>query len=160
MNIFSRIQELAEIKGISLYLLSQVTGISQSIFSRLKTESTGKLNRKNLGIVAEYFCVNPEWLLTGKGEMLKGNTSNVSGSGNLTNTGDGNSINVGGSVVNVSLPPDGQYKIIKPDGTVELHSMASINTDQRKIEELERTLALKDEIIKAKDETISVLRSR
>lgn len=67
MNIFSRISELADIKRVTMYQLSQETGISQSVFSRLKKDSTVKLNRKNLDILANYFCVNSEWLATGIG---------------------------------------------------------------------------------------------
>lgn len=67
-SIYPRIKELADIRGISMYTLSQDTGISQSVLSRLKTESTAKLSRKNLEILANYFCVNIDWLATGRGD--------------------------------------------------------------------------------------------
>lgn len=71
MNIFSRIQELADIKQVTMYAVSQDTGISQSVFSRLKNEPTTKLNRKNLEILANYFCVNANWLATGIGDRYE-----------------------------------------------------------------------------------------
>lgn len=69
MNILSRIQQLSDIKRVTMYTISQETGISQSVFSRLKTETTAKLSRKNLDILANYFCVNADWLATGSGDM-------------------------------------------------------------------------------------------
>lgn len=69
MNLYYRIKELANIRGITMYVLSQDTGISQSVFSRLKHDNTVKLNRKNLELLANYFCVNVDWLTTGKGEV-------------------------------------------------------------------------------------------
>lgn len=79
MNIISRIQELADNKGISMYNISQDTGISQSVLSRLKNNKTAKLSRLNLEILAQYFGVNSNWLATGEGkkyrtELLKGPT--------------------------------------------------------------------------------------
>lgn len=69
MNVLSRIQQLSDIKRVTMYTISQETGISQSVFSRLKTETTAKLSRKNLDILANYFCVNTDWLATGSGDM-------------------------------------------------------------------------------------------
>lgn len=69
MNTLSRIQQLSNKKGVTMYTISQETGISQSVFSRLKTETTAKLSRKNLDILANYFCVNADWLATGSGDM-------------------------------------------------------------------------------------------
>lgn len=69
MNVISRIQELANTKGVSMYIISQDTGISQSVLSRLKTNKTAKLSRINLEILANYFCVNPDWLATGEGDQ-------------------------------------------------------------------------------------------
>ena len=71
MNIFKRIQELADIKHVTMYVVSQDTGVSQSVFSRLKNEPTAKLNRKNLEVLANYFCVNANWLATGSGDRYE-----------------------------------------------------------------------------------------
>ncbi|AVM53352.1 hypothetical protein JN06_01390 [Bacteroides zoogleoformans] len=68
MNIFNRIQELADIKGVTMYVISQDTGISESVFSRLKKKSNASIGKKNLLILANYFCVNEHWLATGEGE--------------------------------------------------------------------------------------------
>lgn len=68
MNIISRIEELSNIKRVSMYTISQETGISQSVLSRLRTNKTTQLSRKNLEILANYFCVNADWLATGKGD--------------------------------------------------------------------------------------------
>lgn len=70
MNLFERIERLAENKGLTIYKLSVETGISQSVFSRLKTNSTNSLSMNNANTLAEYFQVDRDWLLTGKGDML------------------------------------------------------------------------------------------
>ena len=69
MNIMERVKELAEKKGITMYSLSQETGISQSTFSRL-IAGKGEMSRKNLKTLADYFQVNLDWLVTGEGEKL------------------------------------------------------------------------------------------
>lgn len=67
MNIAERVKQLAEKKGITMYILSSETGISQSTLSRFIT-GKGEISRKNLKKISEYFNVNLDWLVTGEGE--------------------------------------------------------------------------------------------
>ncbi len=57
MKLGERILELANRKGITMYTLSQETGISQAALSRLKSGHTKKINRKSCKLLLEYFNV-------------------------------------------------------------------------------------------------------
>jgi transcriptional regulator with XRE-family HTH domain len=68
MNIFDRIKQLAETRGVSMYAVSRDTGISQATLSRLKNQKTLNISPSSLEMLANYFSVNREWLLTGEGD--------------------------------------------------------------------------------------------
>ncbi|OXA83783.1 hypothetical protein B0A56_00635, partial [Flavobacterium columnare NBRC 100251 = ATCC 23463] len=63
------IMQYLEIKGISKYEFYQKTGVSNGILSQKNGMSEDNL----LKFLSYYSDVNPEWLLTAKGEMLKTN---------------------------------------------------------------------------------------
>lgn len=70
-----RILQYAEKKGITKYEIYQNTGISNGIFSQ-----KGGLSEDNLLKFLSYYAdISPEWLLTGKGSMLKSDTTNDTG---------------------------------------------------------------------------------
>lgn len=76
----------------------------------------------------------------------------------------------GNNFVQVTLPDKGTQKIIKPDGTIEITSAAlndqsytdssTNNRLREKIEDMERLIKSLQDTIKAKDETIEILRSQ
>lgn len=66
MKASDRIRELADKKAISMYSLSQETGISQSTLSRFLS-GKGDISRRNLKILSDYFRVGLDWLITGEG---------------------------------------------------------------------------------------------
>lgn len=66
--MYSRILGLCKITGDTMYSLSKHTGISESTLSRLKNNGQSRISTKNLLLLANYFCVNPDWLKTGEGE--------------------------------------------------------------------------------------------
>lgn len=68
MAIGDRIKQLIDIKGVTAYIVSAKTGISQATLSRLMSNATKKPNINNIELLANYFNVNPDWLLTGNGE--------------------------------------------------------------------------------------------
>jgi transcriptional regulator with XRE-family HTH domain len=70
MNLYTRIIELANVTGDTMYSLAKHSGVSESVLSRLKSNSQVKLSKKNLILLANYFCVNQDWLLTGEGEKF------------------------------------------------------------------------------------------
>jgi hypothetical protein len=61
------ILKYANYKGFSKYEIYQKTGISRSVLS----QNNGLTEDNLLKFLAYYTDVNPEWLLTGKGEMLR-----------------------------------------------------------------------------------------
>lgn len=65
MGIGERITQLLEKKGITAYMLSNETGISQATLSRIINKNT-KPNASNLKALSEYFQVSQTWLVTGK----------------------------------------------------------------------------------------------
>lgn len=67
-NIYSRILELSRISGDTMYSLSKHSGVSESVLSRMKSNPTGRVSKKNLILLANYFCVNLDWLETGEGD--------------------------------------------------------------------------------------------
>lgn len=97
--------------------------------------------------------------------FIKGNKANnqINVASNIGNI-------AGNNLIQVTLPDQGTQKIIKPDGTVEISSTALINqgnidssTNDRlkeKIEDMERLIKSLQDTIKAKDETIEILRSQ
>lgn len=67
MSIKERIQQYANIKGISIYQLEKDAGMSKSSWNRTKNISSEACSN----LVNIYTDISPEWLLTGEGEMLK-----------------------------------------------------------------------------------------
>jgi hypothetical protein len=65
---------------------AQRIGISQTSFNDILNGAEPKFSTLKKIIEAEPL-INPTWLLTGKGEMLKTGSINVVGDGNLSNTG-------------------------------------------------------------------------
>lgn len=70
MEIFERIGQLIRDKGVTPYKISVDTGINQAILSRIINGTTKKPQYSTLKLLAEYFNVSIDWLLTGEGEML------------------------------------------------------------------------------------------
>ena len=70
MGLIDRIKQLSEKKGVTRYDIARATGISEASLSRIWNEQTSKPQQKTVKILAEYFNVNLNWLLTGEGEML------------------------------------------------------------------------------------------
>jgi uncharacterized phage infection (PIP) family protein YhgE len=67
------ILKYAEYKGISKYEIYQKTGISRSVLS----QSNGMTEDNLLKFLAYYSDVNPNWLLTSEGEMLKSDVEHI-----------------------------------------------------------------------------------
>lgn len=110
-------------------------------------------------ISKEFPDLNIDWLLTGKGKMLNLNNSNV------TINGNENQNNIGGQMINISLPEKGSQKIIKPDGSIEIQNSGLGNNNSNEINRLKEELHLKEielakceAIIKSKDDMICMLK--
>ncbi|MBT0573695.1 peptidase S24 [Riemerella anatipestifer] len=71
-NTVSRIKEFIEYKGISVRGFEESVGFSNGSFaSQYKNNRTIGVDKVE-NILREYTEINPEWLLTGRGSMLKG----------------------------------------------------------------------------------------
>lgn len=67
MGVKDRIQQYANLKGISIYQLEKNAGMSKSSWNRTKTLSSESC----ANLVSIYTDLSAEWLLTGEGSMLK-----------------------------------------------------------------------------------------
>lgn len=63
-----RVKKLIENKGVTAYEVAAKTGISESTLSRIISKDS-KPNLRNSEILAEYFEVSKQYLLTGVGDM-------------------------------------------------------------------------------------------
>lgn len=66
-----RINYLIDKKGVSQYRVSKDTGVSQSVLTRIRSERSPQtaLQSDTAKVLASYFEVSSEWLLSGKGSM-------------------------------------------------------------------------------------------
>lgn len=165
------------------------SGLSKSAFAKKIDMEQTTVNNQLLGkrgisidlvsnILKTFDQISAEWLITGKGAMIKGLSPDESKNAFGSIQGDSNTIeykNAGnvefGNNINVPLPETGTQKIIKPDGTVEIASVDSSNFElenaKREIEELRLTIShlkdnmsVKDELIASLKETIELLKHR
>jgi transcriptional regulator with XRE-family HTH domain len=65
ITISQRLVYLLDKKGITIYILSERTGIAQSTLGRVKNKNA-KPNKKNRKILADFFGVTVEWLIYGE----------------------------------------------------------------------------------------------
>lgn len=86
MNTYKdRLKKLIDNKGVTPYYLSQATGVSQATISRLRSDATAKPSISTNKKIADYFNVDTDWLLTGKGDMesCRSETANINGQSEL-----------------------------------------------------------------------------
>lgn len=146
----------------------------------LKDIVGGKLNKPSYAVLEKIvnstsLKISPDWLLSGKGEMIRQDV-NQSGWGNI-NTASGNvsveKIVQNDHSVNVALPEKGYQKIISSDGsetTIEAHSfdmdkIAQIEADNLKLREkleqydavLSENSTLKNKIMELQAQLITLL---
>ncbi len=73
-NTIERLLYFTETKGLSIRQFSKSVGISHSLLKKTTALGSDKLEN----ILSIYPEINPEWLLTGKGNMLKVETDDIS----------------------------------------------------------------------------------
>lgn len=128
---------------------ANIIGKSKSQMSEM-INGKRSISEQTVHIIASKFPdLNIDWLLYGEGEMIKNSGNFIQGDVN------GGVVQSGGSHqnINISLPSEGEQKIIRPDGTVEVQKSDSNYTRllEQRVEDLER-------IIKSKDEMIDLLK--
>lgn len=136
--------------GIKAPTFAKTIGVQYQRILDIQSGKTKRISPKLVdNIVEAYPKYNKVWLLTGEGEMIKNSGNFIQGDVN------GGVVQSGGSHqnINISLPSEGEQKIIRPDGTVEVQKSDSNYTRllEQRVEDLER-------IIKSKDEMIDLLK--
>lgn len=166
-SINDRIEEIANhyFKGNKRAFAKHIgipeTSISNYIGKKRKSKPSAEMLEKIVNILG----VNSEWLLTGKGSMLKEAMINesyndcvVSGDNSNNFKRNNNHVTIGNvsQNINISVPKEGNVKIIMPDGSVETYSFDLIqNLD--KIEQLKTRVTYLENLLASKDKIISLL---
>jgi len=75
MNIFSRIDQFIDFKGISKNEFRLKLGLSNSYMSKMQAKNGNIGSQIIEKIVRNYPEMNLTWLITGEGEMLSGNNT-------------------------------------------------------------------------------------
>lgn len=94
-------------------------GISIGYMSSKANTITSEVIEKTISAYPE---LNIEWLITGKGNMLKESSDvigSIQGDGNKIEYNNSGDVEVGNNI-NITLPESGTQKIVNPDGSVEL----------------------------------------
>lgn len=164
MNAKDRIQQYIDYKGISNSKFEIEVGLSNGYWRKTKSISSSVVEK----ILRIYSELNPLWVLTGEGEMLRPAT--ISTRDNLNISGGNKDVN---NNISISLPEKGTQKIIDPDGTVTIENTSSsvqnnlneIDMLNQRIQYLERivsgheaTIKSLETTIKSKDDLICILR--
>ncbi|WP_287937112.1 S24 family peptidase [Duncaniella freteri] len=74
-KILSRIQEIASREGITIGAMERMIGASKGVLSRAIANGTDIQSKWLMSIVENYPKYSGDWLLTGQGDMLKGEKS-------------------------------------------------------------------------------------
>lgn len=74
-KILSRIQEIASKEGITIGAMERIIGASKGVLSRAIANGTDIQSKWLMSIVENYPKYSGDWLLTGQGDMLKGEKS-------------------------------------------------------------------------------------
>ena len=80
-DFLSRIQTIADNQGITIGAIERNIGASKGVLSRAIMNKTDIQSKWIIRIVENYPQISPEWLLTGKGEMLSDKATNTADTG-------------------------------------------------------------------------------
>ncbi|MDD6211280.1 MAG: helix-turn-helix transcriptional regulator [Bacteroidales bacterium] len=169
-SVLERVKYLIDVKRLSVLSLSEIIGMPQTTVNnyilgkrRISLEFIEK-------IISSFGDVNPNWLLTGKGNAFDSpNEKQIAitgGSGNIAGNIGGSNM---GNTYNFAPPPHGFQKIIDGDGNVEIYQSDSnilkelneLKIDNALLKQQVEHLTEKVEwVTKSKDEIIETLRGQ
>lgn len=161
-NILSRIEKIAINEGIKITRLEQIIGASKGVLSRAINNKTDIQSKWIQAIVENYPKYSEEWLLTGKGEMLKKEESrsfsHIVGDGNLVGS---NLSGLSGTFLpTIQKGETGKLKQKFQDSRFIIENEALKKETLRlesEIQHLKLLLAEKDKVIKGNERLIQVL---
>jgi len=154
MNSFLEIiSKIADNEGVTITKLERDLGASKGVFSRALSNNTDIQSKWILKIIEYLPEINPDWLLTGRGEMLRKNNTN-----NINSVVDHNNIDVGNSNV---TSEDSNIKVSNNDisSLVEQQKELTeiLKTAQEQLSEVQKQVSKLLEQQSKKDEQISKL---
>lgn len=76
-NILERIVQISDLESITISKIEQKIGASKGVLYKAIQKKTDIQSKWIVLIVENFPQYNPEWLLTGKGEKLRGNNQNT-----------------------------------------------------------------------------------
>ena len=88
-TILTQIKKIAENEGISITTLEKKLGASKGVLSRAINNGTDIQSKWIMAMVENYPQYSSEWLLTGKGKMIKENKTAIPTATPAQNTTDG-----------------------------------------------------------------------
>lgn len=69
-----RIKQLIDNRNLTAYIVSSKLGISEGTMSRMLSGKTARPSQKNIKLLADYFRVSEQYLLTGEDDTKQENT--------------------------------------------------------------------------------------
>jgi hypothetical protein len=162
MSSRERIVQFVDYKKISKNKFYKETGLSNGFLDKNNHPGADKLER----IIYAYPDINPEWLLTGKGEMLRSKEAvTIAGDGNVTNTGNNARINTNVKVDKrqyFSDSPDVLRAIIDEKERLlrdkDIYIIELVENKDKLLREKDERLREKDERLREKDAYILELK--
>ena len=115
-TVKQRLMKFIAAKEISLRTFAKMTGLSSSYISNLKSSpSANKLNN----ILSAFPELNPDWLMTGEGTMLKNITQTSHGDNSPNIAGDGNQVTTNDLSGMIELQKGYQEMIKEKDSQID-----------------------------------------
>lgn len=168
MDIKDRFKMIRDYSGMGQNKFESHIGISTGYFFKVK----GSVGSDILFKISEKFPeINIDWIVTGKGEMLKADYKDRNDNSGIINTGKMESQNNAGTVlghnIQISDPSKGGKKMMKSEGfemsyesLPENYPQHTIEILNQKVSHLESALESKDQIIASKNSENEVLKGR
>lgn len=162
--MIERIKKIINFYDLSVNAFANKIGANQVTINQ-QINGDRKISLETITkIINSFDLISPDWLLTGKGEMLKkdpNNGINISGTSyGIVGGNNSGSYNIGNSY-NFALPEKGHVKIIRPDGTVSTESYNSdIENRLAELEALREKIVVLDKLVKSQEEQIELYKMK
>ena len=141
-NIIDRIANISNLKAKSHRQFAEFIDFKYVTLNNYLTEKRKTIDSSLLQkILYSYEDISGDWLLTGKGEMLKSNNTKEYISTNVGRSNKGVVISSGASSIVNNLHAE---KIIKPNGTIEL------SNDSLEGKDIQTNLTSENEMLKTR----------